>query len=332
MPVSLHHETLAALHNTKNLLAFSSGSDSSALFHLLQQQGIAFDIIHVNYHTREQSNIEAHHARRIAATHDKKCFIKDVSLTSSNFEHRARNKRYAFFHEIICQHGYETLITAHQLNDRLEWFFMQLCKGSGLYELVGMQQIEQREDYMLVRPLLHVTSHAIMQYLAEHKIEYFVDESNSDGHFLRNHFREHYATPMLQTYAGGIAKSFTLLEEDIDTLVHDADIFHVNRLSYFRCPGNRRSTVIVIDKILKTRGCVMSGHEKDLLKHSNTLVVARKFVVVIAESYCFIAPYVKTVMSKAFKERCRILNIEPKLRGYLFSDTDSFERVKSLFG
>ncbi len=330
MLVSLQPKTLAALQNRKNLLAFSGGSDSSALFHLLQQYGIDVDIAHVNYGTRKQSDAEASYARKLANHHARTCFIKHISLGSSDFEHRARTARYAFFHEVMLQHGYDNLITAHQLNDRLEWLLMQLCKGAGVYELVGMDQIETREHYTLLRPLLHVNSDTIEQYLKEHHITYFIDESNSDMHFKRNVIRKHYAAPLLQDYAKGIAKSFEYLEEDIAALIQQSDILHVNLLSYFKLPHNRRSTLVMIDALLKKRGCVMSGSEKKLLKSSNTLVVARRFVVAIEEHYCFIAPYVQTVMSKAFKEQCRRLGIAPKLRGYLCSDTESFERVRSL--
>jgi len=330
LPVSLNREALGVLHNQKNLLAFSGGSDSSALFHLLLEHRIPFDIAHVNYHTRQQSHTEARYAQTLAAAHHKTCFSKSVTLEAANFEHRARSVRYAFFHEVVRQHGYCNLITAHQLNDRLEWFLMQLSKGSGLYELVGMKPVEVRKHYTLVRPLLHLNSQTITHYLKQHNITYFMDESNDDMRLQRNYFRAHFATPLLQQYAEGIAKSFAFLDEDIATLVDEPSILHVNLLSYFILPNHRRSTLIAIDKTLKIRGCVMSLHEKNLLKTSDTLVVSRRYVVTIGRRYCFIAPYIKRTMSPSFKEQCRRLKIEPKLRGYLFGDAQSFECLKSL--
>ena len=45
---------------TKLLLACSGGSDSVALFHLLMEAGIGFEVAHVNYHLRgEESNKDA---------------------------------------------------------------------------------------------------------------------------------------------------------------------------------------------------------------------------------------------------------------------------------
>ena len=51
------------IKNNKNLLAFSGGVDSSALFFLLQNHKIDFDIAIVNYNTREQSKDEVKYAQ-----------------------------------------------------------------------------------------------------------------------------------------------------------------------------------------------------------------------------------------------------------------------------
>lgn len=74
--------------NTKrNLLAFSAGIDSSALFFLLLEKNIPFDIAIVNYNVREQSKDEVEYAKQLANKYNKKIYIKDVKLENiSNFE------------------------------------------------------------------------------------------------------------------------------------------------------------------------------------------------------------------------------------------------------
>jgi len=47
----------------KNLLAFSGGVDSSALFFILLEKKIPFDIAIVNYHKREQSKKEVEYGK-----------------------------------------------------------------------------------------------------------------------------------------------------------------------------------------------------------------------------------------------------------------------------
>ncbi len=328
--MSLSSDTLEVLREGKNLLAFSGGTDSSALFHLLLQENIPFDIIHVNYNTREQSCEEEQYAQALSSEHQKKCYVKSVTLEASNFEHNARNIRYNFFKKIAQEQHYTNLITAHQLNDRLEWLLMQLCKGAGLNELLGMQIISKQKHYQLVRPLLHVNSESILNYLHDNNLSYFIDVSNSDPKFRRNRFREQYATPLMREHSDAIARSFEFLQEDLSTFYDYTDILHVNQLYYFSLPSNRRSLLITIDKVLKQCAYMMSQHEKNILKYENNLVVGRRFIVNIASEYCFIAPYIKTVMDKEFKEKCRLLKIEPKLRAYLYTDKESFEKLRLL--
>ena len=98
------------------------------------------------------------YALNLAKEYKKEIFIKDVKLeNSSNFEKNARDIRYIFFEQIIKENSYETLITAHQLNDRLEWFFMQLSKGAGVIELLGMNKFTNKKNYKIFRPLLDIS-------------------------------------------------------------------------------------------------------------------------------------------------------------------------------
>jgi tRNA(Ile)-lysidine synthase len=330
LPVSLNSDVLKLLKQGKNLLAFSGGSDSSALFHLLLEHGVDFDVIHVNYNTREQSHDEQQHVEKLSKQNHKKYFVKSVTLPSSNFEHRARSLRYTFFDEIIQKESYTNLITAHQLNDRLEWFLMQLSKGAGLPELLGMQSVTKKDNYHIVRPILHVNSEEIMNYLQTNTIKYFMDQSNTDTYFKRNHFREHYSNALIHDYSHAIAQSFQFLEEDLKLIYQSHTILQIHQLYYFKITSHRRSVLLDIDKILKQCGYLLGQHEKNLLKTKDTLVVGRRFIVSITETFCFVAPYMTPVMSRDFKEQCRLLKIEPKLRGYLFNDTKSFETLKLL--
>ena len=130
----------SAIKESKNLLAFSAGIDSTALFFLLLEQNIDFDITIVNYNIREESKEELQYAKDLALKYKKKIFYKEVHLESkSNFEKIARDIRYDFFKQIIKENLYNTLLTGHQLNDKLEWFLMQLTKGAGLVELIAFK-------------------------------------------------------------------------------------------------------------------------------------------------------------------------------------------------
>ncbi len=320
--------TLPLLRSSRNLLAFSAGGDSTALFHLLLDAQIDFDIVHVNYHTRSQSDDEALYAQKLAKKYNKKIYLYDAPSLTCNFEAKAREIRYNFFDECIKMYHYETLLTAHHLGDRLEWFLMQLTKGAGLYELMGMKNREIRNNYTLIRPLLHVSKDALLSYLRERKILWFEDESNEDESYRRNYFRHNFSEPLLKEFSSQIAKSFQFLDED--AYLEDIKILHVRELSYFKTLAHSRHTLLHVDKILKKRGFIMRQGDKETLKSQNSHIVGRKYSVAITDKYTFSAPFVQMTMSKEFKEKCRKLKIPEKLRAYLFSDEASFERVASL--
>ncbi|MEA3522466.1 MAG: tRNA lysidine(34) synthetase TilS [Campylobacterota bacterium] len=324
----LDTSTLPLLRKSRNLLAFSGGGDSTALFYLLCDAKIDFDIIHVNYHTRAQCADEASYAQSLAEKYSKKIYLYDAPPLSCNFEAEARKIRYDFFHQCIYEHKYDLLLTAHQLGDRLEWFLMQLSKGAGLYELMGMKNIEQRDHHILVRPLLHVNKEELLNYLNKREILWFEDESNTDERYRRNYFRHNFSEPLLKKFSPQIAKSFRYLDED--ATITDIEALHVKELSYFKTLSNPRHNLYHIDKILKKRGFIMRQGDKEILKTKSSHVVGRKYSVCVTKHYTFIAPYSHSIMTKAFKEACRKLKIPEKLRTYLSTDAVSFDKVVSL--
>ena len=323
--------TLSPLQKGTNLLAFSAGVDSSALFFLLLEQNIDFDIAIVNYQTREQSQQEVAYAQTLAKKYHKQCHLLMTTLPDTNFEATARTLRYDFFEQLIKEHSYMNLITAHQLDDRLEWLLMQLSKGAGLYELLGSQAVEKREGYTLVRPLLETSKSEVRTYLSENNIQFFEDESNRDEKYKRNFFRHNITAPLLKKYGSGIKKSFSYLAEDLNELQKDPiSIDSIDALYYFNFLGSRRSALIAVDKLFKELGFLMRQGDKEALKESDEHVVGRKYVVSFQGNFCFIAPYEMHEMSKVFKEECRVLQIPQKLRPYLSRHSNAFKVVRSL--
>jgi len=312
----LHKATIELLKTSKNLVAFSGGGDSTALFFLLLEHGIAFDIAHVNYQTRAQSDAEESYAKTLATTHHKHLFSLTCKLEESNFEHHAREERYAFFETILHEHSYDTLLMAHHLGDQLEWFLMQLSRGAGLVEMLGMQEVEMRKTYTLVRPLLHVSKKTLQNYLHERKITYFNDESNESLKHLRNQFRHDYATPLMDAYEEGIAKSFVYLSEDRKRLLpHQAK--RIENLFILARDADDLINIRQIDKIIKQMGTLLTKAQRDEILKTKNCVVGGKIAVCFEEESIFIAPYLKHTMEKTFKETCRKARIPLKIRPYL---------------
>lgn len=319
--LKLCENSLQCLKNKKNLLAFSAGVDSSALFFLLNEQGINFDVACVNYKSRQNSDKEALHVKLLAKKYSKIAYIHTQKLPLSNFEFNARKIRYNFFEKIINENGYENLILAHQLNDRLEWFMMQLCKGAGISELSGFEMLEIKPHYTLVRPLICISKNELLEYLLEKKHPYFLDESNEDEKFKRNFFRKNFVNELMQKYENGIKKSFDFIS--LDKKILNGEFFYQTKELFVYKLTNELINIRLIDKAIKQLGYVLSEASR-LEAIKNNAVISHKIAVGKNEKYGFIAPFRKIIMEKKFKEKCRIYKIPLHVRGYLFEKNIKF--------
>lgn len=312
-------QDIRKLTQTKNLLGFSGGVDSSALFHLLVEAKVPFDLAIVGYGRRSQAEEEKKYAQELSEQYCKKLYFSEINLSDSNFEHEARKARYAFFESLIREHGYEMLILAHQLNDRMEWFVMQMTKGAGLAEMVGMQKEEPREGYTVFRPLLQTPRSRIEVYLRQHHIRYFEDESNADPKHFRNQIRHTCTNELVDAYADGIKRSFDYLDSDKSLLLGNTRIRRYKQLTLITQAPSMRTLLYHVDQALKRLGVVASAAQKqEILKHPSC-VLSGKAVIARTGHGTYVSPYTKPVMDKAFKEACRKEKIPPLIRGYLYT-------------
>lgn len=320
---------ISFLQSRKNLLAFSAGGDSTALFFLLLEHKISFDIAIVDYGVREQSKDEVKYAQELASKYSIECYVYRSAKIEKNFEAQARSIRYSFFDTLVQEYSYDVVLSAHHLGDRFEWMLMQFCKGAGCIELSGMKEVQKREKYTLVRPLLQYEKSELLAYLKKNNIKYFEDQSNYDEKFQRNKFRHHFSEPLLKEYASGIRKSFSYLDEDKENLIQDVEVKNLNQFYYFPT-STIRSDLYHLDYSLKKLGYILKAKERKLLEIEKVLVVGRKYLVVKDRGYIFFMPYIKQkdAFSKSFKEECRNLKIEPKMRAYLNLDTEVYSFLK----
>lgn len=311
---------LSYLKEKKNLLAFSAGIDSSALFFLLLEHGIQFDIALVNYGTREASNKEEIHAKTLAKKHKLFCHSIKSPQFHTNFEKQARDFRYEFFESLISIEGYDTLLTAHQLNDQIEWLLMRLSKGAGLSELLGLEPVTQKAHYTLMRPLLAYSKEELLQYLQSNEYPYFVDESNSNEKYERNKFRKQFSDALMSEYKEGIKRSIDYLRKDKDALESGYEPIHRNKLLSIIKLHTPNAKVKAADMTLKKLGYLLSAPQRQEIEKEMSLVIGGQWAIELQNNLLFIAPYLTIDMPKKFKEVCRVLKVPSKIRPYLFKE------------
>lgn len=321
-------EFLEELKRGRNLLAFSGGVDSSALYFLLRDYGISFDVAIVDYGIRKQSRLEVSYAQNLCFLDKRRCFIEYAPQILGNFESNARELRYMFFESLIAHFGYTHLVLAHQLNDALEWFLMQFCKGTSVQKMQISPRVP-RATYCILRPLWQTSRTQILDYLKKNQIFYFEDSSNLNLRFRRNYFRANFTDKILREFQSGIAFSLRLLNEESRKDNEDlkSKIFEIPTLGQF-CVLELESlqeALGAVDFVCKVCGVLLSRAQKLELKEllgeeSFSLVFKHRISIEKARQKLFIAPYThdKPTIPKPMRERYRLLGIPKKFRIFLF--------------
>lgn len=331
-------EFVEELRGSRNLLAFSGGVDSSALYFLLKSYQIPFDVAIMNYGVRKQAVLEVSYAQNLCLRDNKRCFVEYAPKIHNNFESNARKLRYDFFESLIARFGYSHLILAHQLDDMLEWFLMQFCKGTNLqkmqmspkYERVCIREIQQEKiSYWIVRPLWQVRRAKILKYLQKNQIFYFEDFSNLDTHFRRNHFRINFTQRLLNEFESGIAFSLKELCRGFqqESVAHTNQVFEIPTLGKF-CVLKLESlnnTLESVDLVCKICGVLLSRAQKLELKklleeESFSQVFRHKIAIEKIKGKIFLSTYTYplVIIPKKLREKYRCLAIPKKFRIFLF--------------
>src|SRR6185437_12021796 len=154
--------------------------------------GFAFNVAHCNFNLRgKEADNDEKFVVEFCKKNKIKCFTKAFKTTNYaekkgiSIQMAARELRYTWFNELITEHNFDYLLTAHHANDNIETFFINLLRGSGIN---GLKAILPKKD-RTIRPLLFATRAEIEAYIAENKILYREDSSNREDKYLRNHLR-----------------------------------------------------------------------------------------------------------------------------------------------
>ncbi|MER0123983.1 tRNA lysidine(34) synthetase TilS [Streptococcus sp. ZJ93] len=195
------------------LIAVSGGKDSMNLAHLLYKYqailNIRIGIAHVNHQQRPESIAEEVFVKNWA---EKRGLPFYVSYFKGEFsEEAARNMRYDFFADIMRQHQYTALVTAHHADDQAETIFMRLIRGSRFMHMSGIKSVQSFATGELIRPLLSFKKEELMD------VEHMEDRSNSSPIYLRNRVRNDYL-PMLEKENPQFTHALQNLGRETETL------------------------------------------------------------------------------------------------------------------
>lgn len=192
------------------LVAVSGGIDSVVLCHLLYCSDIEFAIAHCNFGLRgEDSELDEIFVRQLAAKYNVEIFVKkfDTQAYAQERQHSiqmaARALRYEWFQELIENHGFQYLVTAHHLNDSLETVLLNIAKGTGI---AGVRGILPKKNNV-VRPLLFASKKNLQDYAASQQLSWREDISNESTKYHRNLIRKE-VVPILKQINPNLEATF----------------------------------------------------------------------------------------------------------------------------
>ncbi len=188
------------------LVAVSGGPDSVALAHVLltltKEYSLRPAIAHLNHCLRgPDSDRDAEFVNALARQLGVPVYAerKDVLAFQRSrrlsLEEAGRKVRYDFYDAVAARYGFNKIALGHHSDDNAELMLINLLRGSGPLGLSGIAPV--RGD-KIVRPLIRLRRSEIIDYLAEKKLPYVTDASNTDPAFRRNKIR-HHLIPQLQT-------------------------------------------------------------------------------------------------------------------------------------
>ena len=154
----------------------------------------------------------------LAAKYGVPCFVLEADVPaeakkrSIGLEEAARQVRYEFFEQLMLSHSIPLLATAHNADDMLETLIFNISRGCGLAGLGSIPPVRQLGGGTLIRPLLTASKAQVLEYCAEHSLEFVTDATNADDAYSRNHIR-HNIIPALKQLNGAVLKNAARLCE-----------------------------------------------------------------------------------------------------------------------
>src|SRR6185436_12035596 len=120
-----------------------------------------------------------------------------------NIEAEGRRARRQLFAELVERHHYDRVALAHNRDDRIETFFLNLLRGSGSEGLTSMEPVTGN----LIRPLVELPRADIETYLREKSQPWCTDSTNADLRFARNRLRLDVIPGLAARYNTGLAEA-----------------------------------------------------------------------------------------------------------------------------
>jgi tRNA(Ile)-lysidine synthase len=213
------------------ILAVSGGIDSMVMMELFRRNGLRFAVAHCNFRLRgKESDGDEAFVKQKALDEHVEFYSRSFDTTAFSLEKgisiqmAARDLRYDWFDELARDTHCDFIATAHNRDDSVETFLINLSRGTGITGLTGIRAATGR----IIRPMLFLTRKEIQSFAESMNIPWREDSSNRTVKYLRNRIR-HLILPRIEKilpgFSEGLVRTMTRLKDSKDLLDTVADQF-----------------------------------------------------------------------------------------------------------
>lgn len=224
------------------VIGVSGGADSVCLFTILcelkEEFSLSLKVVHINHLVRPDASLDALYVKSLCEKENIPFFLyeKDVEAIAKSLhlsvEDAGRKIRYEAFNEVLGDSG--KIAVAHNSNDKVETFFLNLFRGSGLN---GLCSIKSKRDN-IIRPILCLSRNEIEKFLEDRNIRFQTDSTNKESIYTRNKIRNnlipYVENEINKSSVENVSSAISILEETNEFLNKFVSSFISNNVTIYK--------------------------------------------------------------------------------------------------
>lgn len=286
------------------VIGVSGGIDSMVLVHILHSLQYSIAIAHCNFQLRgKESDDDESFVKMYAEKNNIPLYINSWNTNEYAQKHAlsvemaARELRYNWFNTLCETHNFNKIAIAHNANDSIETFFINLLRSSGIRGLIGIPITNKQ----IIRPLLQVERKDIELYAKTNNIKFRTDSTNAENIYVRNIIRNKILpefNTIVPSSVSSISKSLDYLKEtyeiyklqigkDISEIVTEtADGLEINEDTLITYPYASTLLFEILmpygfnsDVILQILQCISGQSGKTFESHTHTIIHDRNKLI-----------------------------------------------------
>lgn len=181
------------------LLGVSGGPDSLTMLDLFcrikDECELELLVFHLNHMFRQEAFAEAEYVKKVAEGYGLEVIVEEFNVPEYIEKHGyspeegARLARFHFLEKWAGKYEIKKIALAHNKDDLIETVFLNIFRGTGLKGLAGILPFTERNNILIIHPLLDFFRQEIEEYCRERNLNPCYDRTNEELIYTRNKLR-----------------------------------------------------------------------------------------------------------------------------------------------